>query len=106
MKIAITGATGQLGRIVVNNLKGKTDSKNIVALARSRDKAADLGVEVREADYNKPASLDTALQGIDTLILISGSEVGKRIEQHKNVIDAAKKKRSKKDCLYKLASCR
>jgi NAD(P)H dehydrogenase (quinone) len=90
MKIAITGATGQLGRIVIKKLKEKVAGENIVALARSMPKAADLGVEVREADYDKPETLNNALRGIETLLLISGSEVGKRAPQHKNVIGAAK----------------
>ena len=90
MKIAITGATGQLGRIVVEKLKEKVDVSNIVALVRSKAKAADLGVEAREADYENPQSLDAALDGVDTLLLISGSEVGKRAAQHSNVINAAK----------------
>ena len=67
MKIAITGATGQLGRLVVNSLKEKVSPENIVALARSSQKAADLGVEVREANYDKPETLEPALKGIDTL---------------------------------------
>jgi len=91
MKMAITGATGQLGRIVVEKLKEKTAVENMVALVRSKAKAADLGVEAREADYEDPQSLNAALNGIDTLLLISGSEVGKRAAQHRNVIDAAKK---------------
>jgi NAD(P)H dehydrogenase (quinone) len=91
MKIAITGATGQLGHLVVNKLKEKVPSETIIALVRSVQKAADLGVEAREADYNNPEELNKALNGIDTLLLISGSEVGKRVAQHKNVIDAAKK---------------
>jgi NAD(P)H dehydrogenase (quinone) len=90
MKIAVTGATGQLGRIVVNKLKEKTDAKNIIAVVRSKQKASDLYVETREADYEKPDSLASALQGIDTLVFISGSEIGKRAPQHKNVIHAAK----------------
>lgn len=89
MKIAITGSTGQLGRLVVDKLKGKVSPENIVALARSREKAAGLGVEVREADYDNPETLQPALAGIDTLLLISSSEVGKRAAQHKNVIQAA-----------------
>ena len=89
-KIAITGATGQLGRLVVDKLKQKVSADSIVALVRSVEKAVDLGVEVREADYEKPQTLKLALQGIDTLLLISGSEIGKRATQHKNVIDAAK----------------
>lgn len=91
MAIAVTGATGQLGRIVVEKLKHKVAPSQIVALARSTAKAADLGVEVREADYEKPDTLDKALQGVDTLLLISSSEVGRRAVQHGNIIDAAKK---------------
>lgn len=91
MKIAITGATGQLGRLVVGKLKEKVSTDNIVALVRSPQKAADLKVEAREADYDNPETLERALKGINTLLLISGSEVGKRAEQHQNVIDAAKK---------------
>lgn len=90
MKIAITGATGHLGRLVVGKLKEKVSTDNIIALVRSPQKAADLGVEARQADYNKPETLGTALHGIDTLLLISGSEVGKRAAQHQNVIQAAK----------------
>jgi len=91
MKIGITGATGQLGRIVVDKLKETVATENIVALVRSTQKASDLGVEVREADYEKPETLEAALKGVDTLLLISGSELGKRAIQHQNVIDAAKK---------------
>ncbi|QCR22456.1 SDR family oxidoreductase [Pontibacter sp. SGAir0037] len=90
MQIAITGATGQLGRLVVEKLKEKTSSEHIVALVRSPQKAADLGVEAREADYNKLETLHRALASINTLLLISGSEVGQRAVQHQNVIDAAK----------------
>jgi NAD(P)H dehydrogenase (quinone) len=89
MKIGITGATGQLGRIVVEKLKEKVAASTIVALVRSLEKAADLGVEARYFDYEKPDV--SALNGIDTLLLISGSEIGKRLDQHKNVIEAAKK---------------
>ncbi len=89
-KIAITGATGQLGRIVVEKLKVKISADNIVALVRSVQKAAGLGVEAREADYDKPETLKPALEGVDTLLLISGSEVGKRATQHQHVIEAAK----------------
>jgi NAD(P)H dehydrogenase (quinone) len=91
MKIGITGATGQLGRLVVSKLKSKVSADNIVALARSQQKGADLGVTVREADYAKPETLNSALEGIDTLLLISSSEVGQRATQHHNVIEAAKK---------------
>lgn len=88
--IAVTGATGQLGRIVIAKLKAKVPASDIVALARDTAKAADLGVAVRQADYAKPETLTAALAGVDTLLLISGSEVGKRATQHKNIIEAAK----------------
>ena len=91
MTIAITGATGQLGRLVVNQLKGKVPASNIVALVRTPDRASDLGVAAREADYSKPEILDKALSGVETLLLISSSEVGQRAVQHRNVIEAAKK---------------
>lgn len=90
MKIAVTGATGQLGRIVVENLKSKTAKENIVALVRTPSKANDLGVEVREFDYTHTASQVDSLRGIDTLLLISSNEIGQRAVQHKNVINSAK----------------
>ena len=89
MTIAVTGSTGQLGRLVIAALKQKLAPSNIVALARSAAKAADLGVTVREADYGSVATIETALQGVDTLLLISSSELGQRAEQHRNVIRAA-----------------
>jgi NAD(P)H dehydrogenase (quinone) len=95
MKIGITGATGQLGRLVISKLKTKISPNNLTALVRSVPKAADLGIEVREADYEKPETLDSALKGTDTLLLISGSEVGKRALQHGNIIAAAKKAKVK-----------
>ncbi len=91
MKIGVTGATGHLGRLVIEKLKEKTSANNIVALVRSPQKAADLGVEIRAFDYDKPEALTAALAGIDKLLLISASEVGKRIAQHTNAIEAAKK---------------
>lgn len=91
MTIAVTGATGQLGGIVITKLKQKVPAADIVALARSPEKAAALGVAARAADYARPATLDAALSGIDTLLLISSSEVGQRAAQHAKVIDAAKK---------------
>jgi NAD(P)H dehydrogenase (quinone) len=80
-----------LGRIVVNKLKEKVSADSIIALVRSISKAENLGVSTREADYEKWETLEGALKNIDTLLLISSSEVGKRATQHQNVIDAAKK---------------
>ncbi|MEN5194868.1 SDR family oxidoreductase [Sphingobacterium faecium] len=89
MKIGITGATGHLGRLVVKQLKEKVAADHIVALVRNTQKAAELGVESRIFDYDKPETLSGSLQGIDHLLLISGNEIGQRKTQHENVILAA-----------------
>lgn len=91
MKTGITGATGQLGRLVVEKLKQKTNAKDLIALVRSPEKATDLEIEARAFDYTNPEGLVNALQGIDYLLLISGNEVGQRKTQHENVIKAAQK---------------
>ncbi|HCT3784717.1 TPA: SDR family oxidoreductase [Proteus mirabilis] len=91
--IAITGATGLLGQHVIENLLQTVPANQIVAFARDVKKGSSLsqkGVLVRQADYNDKASLITALQGVDKLLLISSSEVGKRTIQHRNVIEVAK----------------
>ena len=90
MKIGVTGATGQLGRLVVESLKSKVSAETIVALVRNPEKAADLGIEARTFDYTRAENLVASLRGIDKLLLISGNEVGQRLPQHLAVIDAAK----------------
>ena len=90
MKIGVTGATGQLGRLVVEKLKQKVAADTIVALVRNPEKAADLGVEARAFDYTQPEALVASLKGIDKLLLISGNEIGQRLPQHKAVVEAAK----------------
>jgi len=88
---AVTGTTGHLGRLVVKELLARgVPAADVVALARTPEKAGDLGGPARRADYADPASLVTALGGVDVLLLISGSEVGRRIAQHTAVIEAAK----------------
>lgn len=92
--IAITGANGQLGQLVIDALLRRVPASEIVATVRSAEKGQDLaakGVQVRIADYNRPETLDSAFAGIDTLLLISSSEVGARATQHQAVIDAAKR---------------
>nr|WP_321451885.1 SDR family oxidoreductase [uncultured Carboxylicivirga sp.] len=90
MKLGVTGATGQLGQLVVEQLKKRVAADDVVALVRTPEKADGLGVEARAFDYSKPERLADSLKGIDYLLLISGSEVGQRATQHQNVIDAAK----------------
>lgn len=90
---AVTGASGQLGRLVLEALIEKIDAKRIVALARDPAKLADMtevGVVVRRFDYNDTISLASALGGVDRLLVISGNELGRREAQHRDVIDAAK----------------
>ena len=92
--IVITGASGQLGQHVIAEMLKKTAASNIVAAVRNVAKAqhlAALGVQVREADYGRPETLDSAFRGAEKILLISSSEVGQRVPQHRNVIDAAKR---------------
>ncbi|HYJ70634.1 MAG TPA: NAD(P)H-binding protein [Nocardioidaceae bacterium] len=90
--IAVTGATGALGSLVIDNLLTKTEPGRVVALARDPGKAAALPdtVQTRIADNDDRAAVDAAVAGIDVLLLISGNEFGKRMQQHRNVIEAAR----------------
>ncbi|MEU4688796.1 SDR family oxidoreductase [Actinoplanes sp. NPDC023714] len=91
--IAVTGATGHLGRLVVEALIARGAAPgDIVAAVRDTAKAAPLaalGVQVRRADYDEPPTLAAAFAGVDRLLLISGNAVGQRVPQHRAVIDAA-----------------
>ncbi|MGE4554496.1 MAG: SDR family oxidoreductase [Desulfovibrionaceae bacterium] len=92
--IAVTGAGGQLGHLVIQSLlRAAAPAGEIRALARTLDKARDLaaaGVQVRHADYDRPETLVPALEGVEKLLLISSSAVGRRAPQHQAVIQAAK----------------
>ena len=88
--IAITGATGQLGRLATAALKTRAPDAHLVALVRDPAKAADLGIEARAFDYHAKDSLPAALKGVDVLVLVSSSDFNDRAGQHRNVIDAAK----------------
>ncbi|MFJ8000083.1 SDR family oxidoreductase [Streptomyces sp. NPDC096310] len=94
MSIVVTGATGHLGRLVIEALlAADVPADGIAAVVRNKEKAASLvasGVELRVADYDDPASLKDAFRAGDRVLLISGSEVGKRAAQHGAAIDAAK----------------
>ncbi|MXP40492.1 NAD(P)H-binding protein [Altererythrobacter soli] len=91
---AVTGASGQLGKFVLEELLQKVEANDVVAIVRDPAKLsdyADKGIAVRQGDYDDPASLESALAGVDRLLLISGNTLGERPRQHKNVVDAAKK---------------
>lgn len=91
--IVVTGATGHLGRLVVEELAGRVPASRIVAAVRSPQKAADLaerGIQVREADYDRPETLGPAFEGATRVLLVSGSEPGRRVDQHRAVVDAAR----------------
>ena len=85
--IVVTAASGQLGRHVVDGLR----KQGVKFVAGVRNTAVDLGVETRLLDYNRPDTLEAALQGAEKLLLISGSEIGQRVAQHTAVVEAAKK---------------
>ncbi|GGG56642.1 NAD(P)-dependent oxidoreductase [Kocuria dechangensis] len=93
MSIVITGATGQLGRHVISCLlRLDVQIPDIVAAGRNEEKLgslAELDLKTTRIDYDDPASLDDAFEGAGTVLMISGSEVGRRVAQHRNVIDAA-----------------
>lgn len=91
--IAITGATGQLGALAVEELLKTVKASELVAIVRNPAKAdalAQKGVVIRQADYGDQAALTAALSGVEKLLLVSSSEVGQRAAQHRNVINAAK----------------
>ncbi len=87
--IAVTGSTGQLGRLAIAALRRRAPEAGIIALARTPAGAADLGVPVRAADYTRPETLPAALAGVDVLVLISSNDFADRVGQHKAVIAAA-----------------
>ena len=94
MSIVVTGATGQLGRLVVESLLTRgVPADQIIATGRDLGRLDDLaarGVVVRRADFDDRASLDAAFAGADRVLLVSGPAVGSRVPQHQNVIDAAR----------------
>jgi NAD(P)H dehydrogenase (quinone) len=92
--ILVTGATGKLGRLVIEELLEKVPASQVIAAVRNPEKAADLtarGVQVRKADYSRPETLGPAFAGAEKVLLISSSEVGQRLPQHEAVVEAARK---------------
>ncbi len=97
MKIAVTAASGHLGKEIVKALIALYSKDVVIGLARTPENAKGLGIEIRPGDYNDKRALEESLKSIDTLLLVSGmDDPEKRIEQHRNVINAAKKNGVKK----------
>jgi NAD(P)H dehydrogenase (quinone) len=91
--ILVTGSTGSLGSSIINYLKEKSSGETIAGLARNKEKSnslKEMGVDVRIGNYDDPESLETAFKGVDKLIFVSASKLDKRVQQHKNVVEAAK----------------
>jgi NAD(P)H dehydrogenase (quinone) len=92
--ILVTGATGALGSRIVLSLLQKAPQATIIAGVRTPEKAAALvakGAQVRLLDYDKPETIEAAMEGVTRVVLVSGNDVGRRVPQHKAVIDAAKR---------------
>jgi NAD(P)H dehydrogenase (quinone) len=92
--LCVTAATGQLGRKVVDFLLRRLPASEIVVAVRDPSKGVDMaqrGVQTREADYDRPETLEKAFSDVSKLLLISSPAVGRRVEQHRNAIEAAKK---------------
>ncbi|MDP5061413.1 MAG: SDR family oxidoreductase [Maribacter sp.] len=97
MKIAVTSASGKLGASIVKHLINLIGKENVIGIARTVEKATYLGVEIRKGDYNSREDFNSALQGVDAVLLVSGmDEPQKRIQQHRNVIESAKQNGVKK----------
>jgi NAD(P)H dehydrogenase (quinone) len=91
-RIAVAAASGQLGSEIVKATIGAVGKDCVIGLARTPGKAESLDIEVRPGDYDSPSDLEKSLQGIDTLLVVSGMDAPeKRIDQHRNVIEAARK---------------
>lgn len=97
IKIAVTTASGNLGSTIINHLKQEIGAGNIIGIARTPEKAKSLGIEIRKGDYNNKEEFVSALNGVDTVLLVSGMDhPDKRIQQHRNAIEAAKENGVKK----------
>ena len=97
MKVAVTSGSGQLGSAIVKALIKEIGKENVIAIARTPERAKHLGVEVRKGDYDQAEDLDVALKGVDKILLVSGmAEPQRRVQQHRNVIETAKKNGIKK----------
>ena len=91
MKIAVTTASGHLGSAIIDQLSHDIEKDRIIGIARNPKKAEHLGIEIRKGDYNSKDDFEKALEGVDTVLIVSGNdEPEKRIIQHRNIIEGAK----------------
>ncbi len=91
MKIAVTAANGKLGSTIAKQLIADSGTENVIGIARTPQKAEFLGIEIRKGDYNNRDEFNMALKGIDTLLIVSSmDEPRKRIQLHRNIVEAAK----------------
>jgi len=91
MKIAVTSVSGQLGASIAKALIKEIGKENVIGIARTPEKAKHLDIEIRKGDYNSRTDFDAAIKGVDKVLLVSGmDQPQKRIQQHRNVIEAAK----------------
>lgn len=91
MKIAVTAASGSLGSEIITTLKHEIGKENVIGIARTIEKAAHLGIEIRKGDYNNQIDFEKALKDVDVVLIVSGMDApDKRIIQHRNIINAAK----------------
>ena len=92
MKVAVTAASGQLGAAIIKQLITDIGKKNVIGIARTPSKAEYLGVKITKGDYNNKTDFEEALMGVDVVLIVSGMDhPDKRIGQHRNIINAAKK---------------
>lgn len=91
MKVAVTAASGNLGSAIIKQLVSEIGKENVIGIARTPEKAKHLGVQIKKGDYNNKSDFDEALKGVDLVLIVSGMDhPDKRIDQHRNIIDAAK----------------
>ena len=91
MKVAVTSTSGKLGAEIVKACLELLPADDVIGLARTPERAAHLGVEIRPGDYEQRDALETSLAGVDVVLLVSGMDApDKRIGQHRNVIEAAR----------------
>lgn len=93
-KILVTGSSGQMGTVVIETLLKKILAQQIHVITRKEEKRLELqskGLQAFIGDYGDVASLERAMAGVDTVLLISSGDQGNRMQEHKNVVDAAKK---------------